>query len=249
MNTIYTPSNALPGVTRFPMSGSVAPLTTMSSLDIAKITGKRHPDVTRDIVAMLLDLKVDVSTFAHIYRDSMKREQKEYLLDREHTDCLLTGYSAEMRMKVIRRWRELEEKAADAGRVPTNFLEALRLAADQVEQNQHLKLVILAQTPKVEALNRLANTRGSLCITDAAKHLGISPLQLFAWMSTNRWIYRRTSHAPWSAFQPRLSRGQLEHKLVKINKSEAEELKVVEQVMVTRLGLVALAEQITGGAE
>lgn len=81
---------------------------TMSSREIAELTGKRHPDVKRDIVSMLSDLKADARSFAHIYLDSRRREQTEYLLDREHTDCLLTGYSAMLRMRVIRRWKELE---------------------------------------------------------------------------------------------------------------------------------------------
>lgn len=85
---------------------------TMSSREIAELTGKRHPDVKRDIQVMIETLAEDVSAFAHIYRDSMNREQTEYLLDHDHTDCLLTGYSAPMRMKVIRRWRQLEEQAA-----------------------------------------------------------------------------------------------------------------------------------------
>ncbi len=76
---------------------------TMSSREIANVTGKRHANVKRDILAMLKELKADALSFEHIYLDGQNREQIEYLLDREHTDCLLTGYSAPMRMKVIRR--------------------------------------------------------------------------------------------------------------------------------------------------
>jgi phage antirepressor YoqD-like protein len=220
----------------------------MSSREISELTGKRHPDVKRDIVSMLSDLKIDVSSFAHIYLDAQNRNQTEYLLDREHTDCLLTGYSAELRMKVIRRWRELEEQAQQP-RLPTNFAEALQVAADQARENQHLHLVIEQQAPKVVALEQLAGTRGSICITEAAKHLGMGPLKLFTWMAANRWIYRRTSFANWSAFQPRLSAGLLKHKLVRIPNNESEELKTVEQVMVTRRGLVVLAEKISGGSQ
>jgi hypothetical protein len=82
----------------------------MSSREIANVTGKRHDNVLRDIAAMLKDLKVDLLRFEDIYLDGRNREQLQYLLDREHTDCLLTGYSAPMRMKVIRRWRELEQQ-------------------------------------------------------------------------------------------------------------------------------------------
>jgi Rha family phage regulatory protein len=95
--------------TRFKNSENVS-RTTMSSREIANVTGKRHDNVLRDIAAMLKDLKVDLLRFEDIYLDGRNREQLQYLLDREHTDCLLTGYSAPMRMKVIRRWRELEQQ-------------------------------------------------------------------------------------------------------------------------------------------
>ncbi|MTD19186.1 hypothetical protein GIR22_08480 [Pseudomonas sp. CCM 7891] len=84
----------------------------MSSREIAELTGKRHDNVMADIRSMLSELKIDVLTFQGIYLDSMNRQQVEYLLDHEHTDCLLTGYSAAMRMAVIKRWLELEAQAA-----------------------------------------------------------------------------------------------------------------------------------------
>ncbi len=109
MHTTSDTSNSAP---RNRVTKNVARPITMSSRELAELTGKRHPDVKRDIQVMVEALSEDVSSFAHIYRDSMNREQTEYLLDRDHTDCLLTGYSAPLRMKVIRRWRELEEQAA-----------------------------------------------------------------------------------------------------------------------------------------
>lgn len=93
-----------------PFNGGDA--VTMSSREIAELTGKRHDNVLADIRGMLAELKIDVLTFQGIYLDSMNRQQVEYLFDREHTDCLLTGYSAAMRMVVIKRWHELEERAA-----------------------------------------------------------------------------------------------------------------------------------------
>lgn len=81
---------------------------TMSSREIAELTGKRHPDVKRDIEVMLEQLQEDASIFAHIYLDTMNRQQTEYHLDRRHVECLLTGYNAALRMKVIDRMHELE---------------------------------------------------------------------------------------------------------------------------------------------
>lgn len=105
--------------TRFVNSENVS-RTTMSSREIASVTGKRHDNVLRDIAAMLKDLKVDLLRFEDIYLDGRNREQLQYLLDREHTDCLLTGYSAPMRMKVIRRWRELEQQQGAREQVMLN---------------------------------------------------------------------------------------------------------------------------------
>lgn len=101
---------------------------TMSSREISDLTGKRHPDVKRDIQVMARDLKEDVSSFARIYLDTLNRQQTEYLLDREHTECLLTGYSAAMRMAVIKRWRDLEAQAAQ----PMTQAELIAASANQM---------------------------------------------------------------------------------------------------------------------
>lgn len=81
---------------------------TMSSREIAELTGKEHKNVTVDIRNMLDDLGEDALNFQRIYLDSMNRQQIEYHLDRRHVECLLTGYSAMLRMKVIDRMHELE---------------------------------------------------------------------------------------------------------------------------------------------
>jgi len=87
---------------------AVAKQPTMTSREIAKLCEKRHPDVKRDIENMLGELGLNVSSFAHIYRDTRNREQTEYSLDRELTETLITGYSIPLRHKVVKRLRELE---------------------------------------------------------------------------------------------------------------------------------------------
>lgn len=87
---------------------------TMSSREIAELTGKEHKNVKRDIENMLCDLGEDALSFERIYFDSVNRQQTEYHLDRRHVECLLTGYNAVLRMKVIDRLHERE-----AGIAPT----------------------------------------------------------------------------------------------------------------------------------
>jgi phage regulator Rha-like protein len=128
----------------------------MTSREIAGLTGKQHQHVKRDIENMLAELSEDASKFGHIYLDSMGRQQTEYLLDRELTDTLLTGYSAVLRRKVIARWRELEQSVA-APALPdfANPAAAARAWADQVETAQKaLALANHATATKAEIGNR-----------------------------------------------------------------------------------------------
>ena len=233
MNTIVAPSNTV----------------TMSSREIAELTGKQHKNVLRDVNVMLESLEKAGSDLSQAVRYTDERGRtSEVRLDRVLTETLLTGYSIPLRHRVVTRLQELEKVSRHSMSLPTNFAEALQLAADQAKQNASLHQVIQQQAPKVQALERLSGTHGSICITTAAKQLGIGPLKLFKWLSDNRWIYRRAAFSAWSAYQPRLTAGLLEHKLVKVGKGAEEDLKVVEQVMVTRKGITTLAEQIQGNS-
>lgn len=107
------------------MSGLILGRLTMSSREIAELTGKKHFHVKRDIEKMLGDLTEDASKFERIYRDKMNRQQTEYALDRELTETLLTGYSAVLRRKVIVRLRELEEQLSSVEKTLTQRIWAL----------------------------------------------------------------------------------------------------------------------------
>lgn len=177
------------------------PVLTMSSREIADLTGKKHKNVLRDIREMLEALRKDGSDLSHVREDLDSRGYTEnFHLDRDLTETLISGYSVPLRYRVIRRLHELESSQVPS--IPTTLPEALRLAADQAEQNHALRLVISEQAPKVQALERLSGAAGTMCITDAAKHLKINPSRLFDWLQQNRWIYRRSGSARWIGYQP-----------------------------------------------
>jgi phage antirepressor YoqD-like protein len=233
MNTLVAPSNTV----------------TMSTREIADLTGKQHKNVLRDVNVMLDALEKTGSDLSQAIRYTDGRGRtSEVRLDRVLTETLLTGYSIPLRHRVVTRLAELEKVSRHTISMPSNFAEALQLAADQAKHNASLHQVIQQQAPKVLALERLSATQGSICITSAAKQLGVGPLKLFKWLSDNRWIYRRAAFSAWSAYQPRLTAGLLEHKLVKVGKGDEQDLKVVEQVMVTRKGITTLAEQLQGNS-
>lgn len=83
---------------------------TMTSREIADVTGKRLYHVNRDILTMLNELDLDKSKFGSIYFDNKNRQQIEYVLDEELTLTLVTGYSIKLRNAVIKRWKQLENQ-------------------------------------------------------------------------------------------------------------------------------------------
>lgn len=115
-----------------------------------------------------------------------------------------------------------------------NYTERVLPLENQVE--------VLA--PKAEALDRISTSDGGMCITNAAKDLQMRPKDLFVWLSSHQWIYRRVGGSGCVAYQDKLQAGHLEHKVTTVSRSDGSE-KTVEQVLVTPKGLAKLARQFT----
>ena len=95
-----------------PVSSSVnLPLRTMTSLEIASLTGKNHKEVLRDIRQMAKVLE-SANLRSHSQLDKYQSAQGKplpmYRLDKETTLTLLTGYDIVARHKINQRWTQLE---------------------------------------------------------------------------------------------------------------------------------------------
>jgi len=112
---------------------------TMSSREIAELTGKRHADVLRDIRSMLEDLQIDACKFASVYVDAKGEKRSACCLPKDLTITLVSGYNVTMRHRIVTRWMELEAAQAPAPSfaLPKTFAEALRLSADLQEANKN----------------------------------------------------------------------------------------------------------------
>ena len=56
------------------MTSPIVPnIKSMTSREIAELTGKRHDHVIRDIETMLIELEIDLPKFGSIYKDSYGR--------------------------------------------------------------------------------------------------------------------------------------------------------------------------------
>lgn len=85
---------------------------TMSSVEIAERTGKRHCDVMRSIRAMEPAwIKISERKFASAsYKDEQGKPRPMYLLDYRECMYIATKFNDEARAKLILRWDELERE-------------------------------------------------------------------------------------------------------------------------------------------
>lgn len=138
-----------------------------------------------------------------------------------------------------------QEKVATGEVSRSRILADALLVAQSVIREDEERIATLEadkaiMRPKVEALDRIAGSYGSLCITDAAKTLQIPPRDLFRHLRANGWIYARAGTSD-IGYQVRINQGTLEHKVTTIARQDGTE-KTITQVRVTPKGLSVLAE-------
>jgi len=118
---------------------------TMSSLEIAKLTGKPHNDVLKAIRAMEPAWeKVNGGNFSRVEYKDAKGEMRP-CFELTKTECLYvaTKFNDEARAKLVLRWEELEQKQrAKMLQLPdfTDPAEAARAWAQEYEQKQVLAI-------------------------------------------------------------------------------------------------------------
>lgn len=178
---------------------NVHKVQTMSSREIAELTGKRHCDVIRDIRVIIKQLEDDADLRHEEFQQVIDNRgyTSEYLLTKNQTLLLMTGYSVPLRQKLINRWQELEEQIAKP-LLPdfTDPVAAARAWADEVEQK------LLAQQREKEALeyvdrqaryiDNLENQlRDGLTLPEFAKRLnGVNVQRVSEWAVAKGWIRR-----------------------------------------------------------
>ena len=88
-------------------------LISMTSKEIAELTGKRHDNVIRDVRKMLDEIYPDggLLSFEDTYVNTQNGETYSmYRLDRKHTFILVSGYSVQLRAKCYDHIQMLEQK-------------------------------------------------------------------------------------------------------------------------------------------
>ena len=126
------------------MTNSIALLATqssemtMSSLEIAKLTGKEHFHVLRDIRTMLEELEIEPSKFGCLVKMPSGQTSTTFNLPKHECMVLVTGYSIKLRSAVLRRWQELEDAQRAPAKPAYSFLTST--SRERIEHEMALAL-------------------------------------------------------------------------------------------------------------
>ena len=104
---------------------------TMSSREIAELTGKDHKHVLADVRKMLGELLLNSADFSAEYQDSTGRTLPMFTLPKRETLILVSGYSIELRARIIDRWQELEAQVAKPAELSRMDILTLAMESEQ----------------------------------------------------------------------------------------------------------------------
>lgn len=174
----------------------------MSSREIAEITGKQHKNVIRDCDRLndsyekLGLLKIEQGYYTH--ENTGNQQHRECLLTKIQTMDLMTGYNIELRIKVNRRWEELENAQTKVNPRLT-LVEALRAYADEVERNEKLKgeievknVLIAEYEPKVTYYDQILASTDTITVTQIAKDYGMTAQELNKLLHENKIQFKQS---------------------------------------------------------
>lgn len=230
-----TNQNILP----FPTAQGAEP--TMSSREIAELLGSRHDKVRQSMERLAERGLIQLPPLGEV-KNHLGQTVVEYRIGKRDSYVVVAQLSPEFTARLVDRWQELESRQAiDPMKALSDPATMRALLLGYTERVLELESSVQEMAPKVEALDRISLSDGSLCITDAAKTLQVRPKELFAYLRQNGWIYRRTGSAEDIAYQSKLASGVLEHKINTFARADGSE-KTTTRVRITPKGLAKLAE-------
>lgn len=171
----------------------------MTSLEIAELTGKQHGHIIRDIEEQLGALG-GLSKFGDTYiHPQNKQVYKMYRLPKREVLILVSGYSVQLRAKIIDKLEELERKLkAQTPELPQTYLEALESLVESEKRNQSLQQQIEANKPKVAFADSVASSNDTISVGQMAKliqqnGIDIGRKRLFDYLRKNGYLIKGKS--------------------------------------------------------
>lgn len=172
---------------------------TMSSREIAAVVESRHDSVKR---AMMTLQDKGLITFTHTVEKGEGRPAVVLHVNKRDSYVVVAQLSPEFTAVLVDRWQELEAKQQP--QIPTNFAEALQLAADQAKQ---LELA----APKVAFVDNFVQSEGNKTFRQVAKTLKANERLFRAFLVSEGYMYKIGSE--WTAYQKHIDAGRFSCKI------------------------------------
>ena len=190
---------------------AVGQALTMSSREIAELTGKRHDHVLRDVENMLQELGQTSPHFWGELPDSYNRPQRVAFLSKDLSITLVAGYSVQMRHAIVCRWQELEAAQAKPP-AQLSRMEILELAmqAEQGRIEAEKKLALAA--PKVAFVDKYVQATGLFTFREVAKLLKANEARFREFLLAQKIMYRLGFGGDLTAYQNHADAGRFEVK-------------------------------------
>ena len=137
---------------------------TMSSLEIAKLTGKPHNDVLKAIRAMEPAWeKVNGGNFSRVEYKDAKGEMRP-CFELTKTECLYvaTKFNDEARAKLVIRWEELEKKSREGLIALPNFTDPAEAAMAWAKEYREKKVLAIENQSLHKEIVRLEQDNSNL---------------------------------------------------------------------------------------
>lgn len=142
---------------------------TMSSREIAQLVESRHSDVCTTIDRLVKRGAISGYAAMPYTHPQNGRQYSEYQVNKRDSYVVVAQLSPEFTARLVDRWQELENQTS----VPQSLPEALRLAADMVEQKAVLEQKVQADAPKVAFVDHYVDASGAKSLRETAKILNM----------------------------------------------------------------------------
>lgn len=145
---------------------------TMSSREIAELVGTTHDSVLKTVRALVSRGVVSGNETPYTHPQN-GQQYPEFLLDYRNTMVVASGYSPEMRARIIDRWIELEQAAAPVAPKPVitlpDFTDPAAAAIAWAAEYQAKQAAMLERDEAIRTKAQIGSRREATAMATAAK--------------------------------------------------------------------------------
>lgn len=161
----------------------------MTSREIADLTGSSHDSVLKTVRRLVLEGVVSSNETPYQHPQN-GQTYTEFALSFRDTMVVVSGYSAELRAKIIDRWQELESTVAPVFQVPSTMAAALRLAADQADEIAAQREQLALAAPAVAFVEKFVDSTGLKGFRQVCKLLKANEAEFRTFLEDKKIMYR-----------------------------------------------------------